>query len=186
MGVLIPFRRWFVTSPPNASIEIAADRVTGVTLGRDAVVTGVVSEPLVEGALTPAANATNVIAPDALRDAVRKVLQRLPGAPTRVALVVPDAAAKVSLMTFEQIPVRSADLDELVRWQARKTAPFRIEDAQVAYAAGFPTEAGGREFVVSLMRRDIVEEYELACARAGGHAGGVDLASFSLIKICAW
>ena len=182
MGVLTPFRRWFAASPPNASIEIAADRVTGVTLGWDAVVTGVVSEPLMEGILTPTANATNVIDPDALRDTVRKVRQALPGAPTRVALVVPDAAAKVSLMTFEQIPARSADLDELVRWQARKTAPFRIEDAQVAYAAGLPTEAGGREFVVSLMRRDIVEEYESACRRAGGHAGVVDLASFSLIN----
>ena len=110
------------------------------------------------------------------------MLKQLPGTPSRVALVVPDSAAKVSLMTFEQIPARAADLDQLVRWQARKTAPFRVEDAQVAYSPGLPTDDGGRELIVSLMRRDIVEEYEAVCASGGGHAGVVDLASFSVVN----
>ena len=85
-------------------------------------------------------------------------------------------------MTFEQIPARQADLDQLVRWQARKSAPFRMEDAQIAYSPGLATEGGGQELIVSLMRRDIVEEYEAVCASAGGHAGVVDLASFSLVN----
>ena len=33
-------------------------------------------------------------------------------------------------------PPRAADLDQLVRWQVRKTAPFPIEDAQVSYVPG--------------------------------------------------
>ena len=85
-------------------------------------------------------------------------------------------------MTFEQLPERAVDLDQLVRWQARKTAPFRVEDAQVSYSPGMPTEGGGCELIVSLMRRDIVEEYEAVCASGGGHAGVIDLASFSLVN----
>jgi len=40
----------------------------------------------------------------------------------------------------------------------------------------------GQEFVVSLARRDIVEEYEGLCAEAGCHAGLVDLATFNVIN----
>ena len=184
MAVLTGLRRVFTAGAPTASVEIAADRVTGLMLSRGPgrEVRAVVTEALPDGALTPTANATNIADRTAVGEAVSRVLKQLPGTPSRVALVVPDSAAKVSLMTFEQIPARAADLDQLVRWQARKTAPFRVEDAQVAYSPGLPTDDGGRELIVSLMRRDIVEEYEAVCASGGGHAGVVDLASFSVVN----
>jgi type IV pilus assembly protein PilM len=184
MAVLTRLRRLLVPSAPTTSVEIAADRVTGLTIGRGSgrAVLGVETEGLPDGALLPTANAANMADRTAVIEALGRVLKRLPGTPNRVALVIPDSAAKVSLMAFEQIPARAADLDQLVRWQARKTAPFRIEDAQVSYSSGLQIKGGGRELVVSLMRRDIVEEYEAVCADAGAHAGVVDLASFSLVN----
>ena len=182
MSALASLARLIAAPAPSAGIEIAADRVTGVVLDRERRVAAAVTRPLPRGAVTPAANAANVVEPDTVRDVVREVRLALPGPPRRVALVVPDSAAKVSLLRFDTVPARAADLDQLVRWQARKTAPFRIEDAQVACAPGAPLDGGGREFVVSLVRRDIVEEYEGACARGGAHAGVVDLASFGLIN----
>ena len=184
MAFLSQVSRLFAPHPPAVSIEIAADRVTGVALGRGrgAAVAAVVTEPIPEGALVPAANASNVLDGAAVTDAVKQVLRQLPGNPTRVGLVVPDSAAKVSLLTFEQVPTKTADLDQLVRWQARKAAPFRIEDTQVTYSASVALADGGREFVVNLMRRDIVEEYERVCLDAGGHPGVVDLASFSQLN----
>jgi Tfp pilus assembly PilM family ATPase len=44
------------------------------------------------------------------------------------------------------------------------------------------TTEGGREFIVSLARRDIIEEYETVCASAGAEAGIVDLATFNVIN----
>lgn len=173
--------RLFAAPPPAAGIEIAADRVTGVVLGRGGRMAAGVSRPLPAGAVVPAADASNLVEPDAVRGVVREVRRALPGAPRRVALAVPDSAAKVSLLRFEKTPARPADLDQLVRWQVRRTAPFRIEDAQVAWAPGAPLDGGGREFVVRLMRRDVVEEYEGACAGAGAHAGVVDVASLGLV-----
>ena len=181
MRALSRLSRLFVPAAPAAGIEIAADRVTGVALDSGGRVSAAVSRPLPAGAVAPSANAANLVEPDAVRDVVRQVRQALPGAPRRVALVVPDSAAKVSLLRFDKVPARPADLDQLVRWRARKTAPFRIEDAQVAFAPGSPVDGGGREFVVSMMRRDIAQEYEGACAGGGAHAGVVDLASLSLI-----
>ncbi len=182
MSALAGLSRLFAAPAPSAGIEIAADRITGVVLDRERRVAAAVSRPLPPGAVTPAVNAANLVEPDTVRDVVREVRESLPGAPRRVALVVPDSAAKVSLLRFDKVPARAADLDQLVRWQARKTAPFRVEDAQVACAPGAPLDGGGREFVVSLVRRDIVEEYEGACARGGAHAGVVDLASFGLVN----
>jgi len=184
MAFLPQVSRLFAARPPAVSIEIAADRVTGVALGRGhaAAVAAVVTEPIPGGALVPAANASNVLDGAAVTDAVKQVLRQLPGNPTRVGLVVPDSAAKVSLLRFENVPAKAADLDQLVRWQAKKTAPFRIEDTQVTYSASMSLADGGREFVVSLMRRDIVEEYERVCIDAGAHPGVVDLASFSQLN----
>ena len=121
VAVLTRLRRLFTAGAPTASVEIAADRVTGLTLGREPGrdVTAVVTEALPDGSLTPTANATNIADRVGVGEAVSRVLKQLPGTPSRVALVVPDSAAKVSLMTFDQIPGRVADLDQLVRWQAR-------------------------------------------------------------------
>jgi len=80
------------------------------------------------------------------------------------------------------VPARAHDLAQMIRWQVRKAAPFRIEDAQVAHAPGLAIDGGGREFIVSIARRDIVEEYERVCTSVGAKAGLVDLASFSLIN----
>ena len=60
------------------------------------------------------------------------MLERV-GRPRRIGLIVPDPIAKVSLVRFEKVPARAQDLDQLIRWQVRKAAPFAIEDAQVSY-----------------------------------------------------
>ena len=85
-------------------------------------------------------------------------------APGASALVVPDSIARVSLVRFETVPARGADLDELIRWQVKKTTPFPLDEAVVAATPGRAPAAGAHEFVVSVARRDVVAQYEAACA----------------------
>jgi Tfp pilus assembly PilM family ATPase len=100
--------------------------------------------------------------------------------PSRVALVVPDAVGKVSLVRLENVPAKAADLVEIVKWQVRKSAPFPIEQAVVSLS---PVGGGdGHEFAVALARIDVIQQYENACAMAGAHAGLVDLATFCVIN----
>jgi hypothetical protein len=63
----------------------------------------------------------------------------------------------------------------------RKAAPFPIEEAQVSHVPGLHA-ADGQEFVVTLARREIVQEYEGLCTEAGAHAGIVDIATFNVIN----
>jgi hypothetical protein len=79
------------------------------------------------------------------------------------------------------VPPRAYDLEQLVRWQVRKTAPFPIEEAQVSFVRGL-SGADEHEFIVSVARRDVVAEYEGICAEAGAHAGLVDLSTFNVIN----
>ncbi len=175
--------RMFAPSRPSVAVEIAAGRVTALRLsGGSPPLASYASEPLAAGAVTPGLTAPNIVDPAQVSAAVGRVLESV-GRSRRVALVVPDPVAKVSLVRFEQVPGRASDLEAMLRWQVRKTVPFRVEDAQLTWTAGQELEGGGREFVVTLARRELVAQYEAAVAAAGAHAGLVDLATFNLVGL---
>jgi len=168
---------------PDVAVEFASNRVSAASLetrGGQPVVAAHAAEPLPDGALVPSLTAANVHDRAAVAGALARVLERV-GAPRRIGLVVPDVVAKVSLVRFEQVPARAQDLEQLIRWQVKKTAPFAIEDAQIAYVRGLEA-GGGHEFIVALARRSVIEEYEAICAEAGAYAGLVDLATFNVIN----
>jgi len=179
-----PLPRFLTSAPPSVGVEIAADRVTVVSLakhGASWIVGGYAGERLAPGVVTPALNAANVHDAPALAAAVRSAFDKLGTRPRRVALVIPDTAAKVSLLRFEKVPAAS-DLDQLIRWQMRKAAPFKAEDGQISWVPAAPVAEGGREYLVTLARIDIVESYMRACSDAGAEPGVVDLASLNLIN----
>jgi hypothetical protein len=168
---------------PMAAIEITGSRVAGVSLderGGRPVVTAHAVESLPDQALVPALNAANVRDHSAVASAVSRVLEEI-GRPRRVGLIVGDPVAKVSLVRLQQVPARTQDLEQVIRWQVRKTAPFAIEDAQVGYETGLRAQ-DGQEFIVTLARRDVIAEYEALCAAAGAHAGIVDLSTFNVVN----
>jgi type IV pilus assembly protein PilM len=176
----------FLTSPPpTVAVEVAPTHVTVLALsesGRDPTIAGYAVEPLPAGCVTVALNAPNVNDEAALASAIQSAIQKVAPRTRRVGLVLPDTVAKVSLIRFEKVPAKIQDLDQLIRWQVRKTAPFRIEDSQLSWVPAAPIDGGGREFIVSMARRDVIESFERACATAGVHAGLIDIASFSLIN----
>jgi Tfp pilus assembly PilM family ATPase len=168
---------------PPAAIGISASRVSGIALeergGRPTIAAHAFA-PLPEHAVVPALNALNVRDQKALASAIAQVLDRI-GRPRRVALVVDDPVAKVSLVRLQQVPSRTQDLDQVIRWQVRKSAPFAIEDAQVSYANGLLTP-DGQEFIVTMARRDVIAEHEALCAEAGADAGLVDISTFNVVN----
>ena len=176
--------RLFTPPRPTVAIEISARHVSALRLGGGAPpsIDAHAVEPLPVGAVVPALASSNIAEPAAVTAALVRALARVGGA-RHVALVVPDAIAKVSLVRFDQVPLKAADLDAMLRWNIRKGLPFKTEEAQVTYAEGLPLEGGGREFVVAAARRDLIAEYEGVCAAAGVHAGVVDLATFNLVNL---
>jgi type IV pilus assembly protein PilM len=177
---------WFASPPPSVGLEIAASRVTAVSIaeqGGRPMVMAHATERLPEGLVVPALNQPNITNRAAVTAAVNRVLGQIGGRPSRIALVIPDGAAKVSLVRFEKLPPKAEDLEQLIRWQVKKTVPFPIEQAQITWTRGATDATGAVEFVVSLARRDIIEEYEAVCQAANAQAGLVDLATVNLINL---
>lgn len=173
------------TPPPDVAVEIDRTHVGAARLewrgGQPAVAAHAV-EPLPAGVVTPSIAALNLSDVGVVGQAVARALGQVGGRASRVALVVPDTVAKVSLIRLENVPARAEDLREIVRWQVRKAAPFPVEQAVLSVSPGAVVPEGGRDFVVALAREDVVHQYEQACAMAGAHAGLVDLATFSVLN----
>jgi type IV pilus assembly protein PilM len=180
------FASWLASSPPDAAIEIASDRVSVAVVGersRGFVVQAYASEPLPPGAVAASLTSSNVHNRTLVAGALRTALEHAGVRPRRVALVIPDLAAKVSLVRFETVPAHREDLDQLVRWQVKKASPFPIEEALVTWTPAARNADGSVEFLVVSARRDIVAEYESVCDQAKVYAGLVDLATLSVLNL---
>lgn len=176
---------FFQTPAPDVAVEIDRTHIAAAKLtwrGGQAMVAAHASETLPAGLITPGLSALNISDVPAAARAIAKVLNQLGGRPSQVALIVPDTVAKVSLLKLDSVPARAADLQEIVRWQVRKTAPFPIEQAVLSVSPGARDADGAGEFVVALSRIDVIHQYEQACLMAGAHAGLVDLSTFGVIN----
>lgn len=173
----------FRPSRPSVALDIGASRVVALRLGAGSPpAASYAVEALPAGAVVPGLVTSNIVDEAAVAQAVTRALDAL-DRPRRLALVVPDAAAKVSMIRFEKVPASAHDLEALIRWQMRKSVPFRVDEAQVTWAEGQALATGGREFVVAVARREIIEQYEKVASQAGAHVGLVDLATFNLVNL---
>ena len=181
MSMLSSFR---IATPPAVAVEFSSTRLAAARVefrSGKATIAAHATEPLPDGAVVPSLMAPNIQDRPAVIGALGRLFDRLGGRPRRIGLVIPDPVAKVSLVRFEQVPSRLQDLDQLVRWQVRKTAPFSVDAAQLSYLRA-ARSSDGQDFVVSIARRDIIEGYESVCAEVGAQAGIVDLATFNVIN----
>ena len=176
---------WLAPAPPTVAIEIAARRVTVVQLGQAGggeIVAAHASEALPADAVLPGLTTDNILEPQAVVDALRRALDRAGLRSTRRAgLIVPDSIARLSLLPFEQLPARQADLDQLIRWQLKKATPFPIDDAQVSHFVAH-VEGSVTTMAAIVARRAVVAQYEAVAAAAGVQTGVVDLASLNVMN----
>jgi Tfp pilus assembly PilM family ATPase len=174
-----------MAAPADAVVEIGAEAVSAATLsGRagQAAVDGFAIEPLPPGAVVPSLTSPNIADRAAVVERLKTVVGRLPSRPRRVALLIPDIAARVSFVRFDQLPARPEDLDELVRWQLKKAAPFPVEGAVLTHMPAVTTAEGGFERLAVVARQDVVRGYESVCEELGLHPGLVDLSTFGVVN----
>jgi len=171
--------------PPSAAIEIAAGRVSVAEIGTGPgglAVTAFATVALPEGVVTPALTGSNITDRGVVAAALRQACEQAGiRPPKRAALVIPDSAARVSLLTFEQLPAHAAEVDQVVRWQVRKATPFPLEDAQVSHVVTHQ-EPGATTVAAIVARRDVITQYEEVVTALGIHPGVVDLASMSIVN----
>ena len=175
----------FRTPQPQAAISISGDGIAAVgltrTTGRPSISVKEVV-PLERGVVMPSMTSSNIIDRKSVAVVLNQILTKYKTRPTRVAMVLPDAVAKVTLLTFDTVPERGEDLAQLIRLKVQKSTPFNLDEAQLSYIDCGKNIDKQMQFLAVLVQKSVLNEYENICNDAGLHVGRVDLTSLNLIN----
>jgi type IV pilus assembly protein PilM len=161
LGPVRRLDRWLNAMPhPSLVVEISSTHVAaaqwskvGGRLEAHAI------EPLPIGAVMASPVDANVIQPEAVRSALRKVLNRVPSRGAPVVLLIPDPVVRVFILPFETMPRRADEALPLLRWRLKKSVPFDVDETVVSWMRQTGKE-GALEVVTAVARQRIVREYE--------------------------
>jgi type IV pilus assembly protein PilM len=133
------------------------------------------------GTITPGLSAPNVQDGEALRTAISGALGAVGSQRRDVIVIVPDAAIRVLLLDFETLPSKPLEIDSVIRFRLKKSLPFDVDQAAVAY--DIRRDSGAVHVVVAVSPRSVVEEYEAAFHDAGYFPGVVLPSSLAALGI---
>jgi len=152
---------------PQIACEIAADRVLAGRVSASGQILEVyAARELAPGSVVPDLTEPNLRQPEAVREALREVLDEVAGRSKDVIAVLPDAAARVMLLDFDTLPPNAREADGVVRFRLKKSLPFDVEQAKVSYVSQ-PAKETGVRVVAAVVMTKVLEEYETAFRDAG-------------------
>jgi type IV pilus assembly protein PilM len=123
----------------------------------------------------------NILDEEGFSKAVESALLRAGlGGRKRIALSIPDHLARIAVMELPDPPRSSAELVEFLKFRMKKSIPFDVERARVAFER-LPGDAP--TFLTGVMHEAVVSQYEEVFTRLGFHVGLVLPASVSLLQL---
>lgn len=167
-------QQWLSDPPPEQFFEIAEYSLAWAS-PRDPAQHR--QEKLAERGLTASPSAPNVLKPEMYRDVLPV------GKRGTAALAIPDYAARMAILDFEQFPENETEALALLRFRLRKSVPFHIEEAQVSYSVQLH-EPQRTEVLAVAIARPILEEYERILVDAGYRVGLVTPSTMAAIPLC--
>jgi type IV pilus assembly protein PilM len=164
---------------PRLAVEVRAEGVVAARAeDAAALLTAVARADLAAGAVSPGLKAGNIADRAAVVAAIQAALDEVVGkssdrgAGRDVTLIVPDAAVRVLLLDFDQLPSKVAEALPVVRFRLKKLLPFDADTAAVSYQV-MTNDRGSVRVLAIAMPKDVLEEYEAAVTAAGYQPGAV-------------
>jgi type IV pilus assembly protein PilM len=163
---------------PRLAVEIRAEGVVAARAeDAAALLTAVARADLAEGSLMPGLKVGNVVNRAGVVAALRSALDGVAGRGAErrsrdVTLVVPDAAVRVLLLDFDQLPSKMAEALPVVRFRLKKLLPFEADEAMVSYQV-MATAKNAVRVVAVAIPKDVLEEYEGVVVASGYLPGAV-------------
>jgi hypothetical protein len=178
---------------PPLAVEIAPDRVTALRVGEDRKTRQVrleahASADLPAGAIEIRLARPNVLAPEPVTLALRKILAAVAPGEHRVSLLLPDEVARAAILPFATLPRTRRELADLVRFRMAKSLPFKAEEAVLdlnvlAGSPGQPAGPAGASVLAVFAHREVIEQYESIVRSCGLWPGLVGLSTFELFNL---
>lgn len=139
-------------------------------------------EILPEKSLTASPSAPNMLKPALFRDAVARVAGAGRSKGAAAALIIPDYAARMAVLDFEDFPQGEAERLSLLRFRLRKSVPFHIDEAQLAYSIQVEQPKHVEVLAVAIAH-PILGEYEMLLTDAGYRVGMVTPSSLAALPL---
>ncbi len=177
------FKRWIADPPPDYLFEMTSNSLACVAPRAPGEQR---RELLREVGLNASPSSPNLLKPELYRAALPLVTAANPKHATKratTALVIPDYATRIAILDFEGFPAKTEDRLTLLRFRLRKSVPFPIDEAQLAYAIQ-SEQAGKVEVLVVTIARPILAEYEAILVEAGYRLGLVLPSSLASLRLC--
>lgn len=169
--------------PPQLIFEIGYDGVSAVR--QDSKTYQPVANAYRElppGTLQTAPGRPNVQEPEIFAGVIESLLEELgPARSPDTALILPDGAARLTVLDFDNFPGDDKERLSLIRFRLKKTVPFDIERARIAYQP--QSVSGGVSALVAVMLPDVVSQYEAPFKHAGLRPGYVSLSTAAALNL---
>ena len=178
MTIIQTFSRLVQDPPPEHAFEISEAGICyarGTDTGFRAFDPGTIEvSPTADNIIRPEA-VTSIIAQIAPANGVKKR--------RRAVLILPDYAARVTVLDFDSFPTVPAEQLSLVKFRIKKTIPFDIESAAVSYYVQPRSGSKKVEVLAVTMAFDIVARYEALFRLEGFHTGEVTTSSLAALNL---
>jgi hypothetical protein len=176
-SVLDPITQLFSPPRPAWACEFTERHivVAGVDSSRKRIA-GSVAASLPGETVAGSLSERNLLNSDAALDIARNALKEAGAKGFEISVVIPDESSRIAFLTAESLSGSKQDRETFVRWKLKKSTPFDVDSAQIAYQVLGPhtgPEGKGIDIVVALSPRSIIQEYEELLDRLDLHAGYV-------------
>src|SRR3954452_4726545 len=159
-------------SKPHLACEIAVQNLIAARARSDATALEVHTvRELAPDTIRPSLTAGNVSNVPALGQSIASALSAVGGRKRDVVAIIPDAAVRVLLMDFDELPDKAAEAEPIIRFRLRKSVPFDAEQAALSFQ--IYRKAESIRVLAVLTPREVLEEYESAFRSAGYQPGYV-------------
>jgi type IV pilus assembly protein PilM len=177
-------KRWIKEPPPEYLFEVS-ERGLAYLQTRDPSSLRV--QRLNEKALAVSPSQPNFVRFDLLESALPKLGNgNGPQRRAKAALVIPDHAARLSVLEFEELPNDFEQQLALIKFRLRKSVPFAIDEAQVSWSVQWnDSQQKKLEVLTAAIARPVLEEYEALLRGRGFQAGLVVPSAIAALPLCS-
>lgn len=139
-------------------------------------------ESLDAGVVEPSPSQPNVGKAEMLGRAIKAASNAVGNGGGRTALLLPDAAVRVSILEFETLPPKKKEMEALVRWKIKDSLGFPVEEARMAYQATHRAP-GSIELLAIAVKTAVLAQYEAAMESVRGGPSVVLPATAALLPL---
>lgn len=143
-------------------------------------------EPLPLNAISGSLDGKNLIEPETVRQITKDALRRAGVRGFEMSVVIPDDSSRIALVTAESLANKAEEREAFLRWKMKKSVPFDVDAAQIAYQVLGPHEGTlekGVDVMVALSPRSIIQEYEDLLEKLDIHAGYITPSTIATMNL---